>query len=217
MLAIKTDFKMQKIYTIDLLRHGKTTAGQCFLGSTDADLTESGVQKMHKVLQQNNYSRVISSPLKRCADFSQAYIKDKKIPLIIENNLREMNFGDWEGRTSAEIWETQQKQLSAFWNDPANNTPPNAEPYTDFTYRVDAVFLKQIETYCKEKCSEEQNSEQGNNTLIIAHGGVIRQMLACILSLNFQQAQKIHIDYASLSRIEYCDGHLSIRFLNHRV
>jgi len=193
---------MSEVITIDLMRHGVSTAGSCFLGATDAPLTEQGWEQMQASVVKQNYDRVISSPLMRCAGFAKHYAEKKNLPLSIEHDLKEIDFGAWEGKTSAEIWETQQQLLSAFWEDPLNNTPPEGEPYRVFQQRVDRAF---------KALSDQPNS------LIITHGGVIRQIISSILCLPFEKLYCMHIDYAGITRIESCKGDLSLRFINQRV
>ncbi|VAW66053.1 Alpha-ribazole-5'-phosphate phosphatase [hydrothermal vent metagenome] len=191
-----------EIITIDLMRHGVSTAGSCFLGATDAPLTQEGWEQMQASVVKQRYDRVISSPLMRCAAFAKHYAEKKNLPLSIEHDLKEIDFGAWEGKTSAEIWETQQQLLSAFWEDPLNNTPPEGEPYRVFQQRVDRAF---------KALSDQPNS------LIITHGGVIRQIISSILCLPFEKLYCMHIDYAGITRIESCKGDLSLRFINQRV
>lgn len=196
---------MSKITRIDLLRHGETTAGVCFLGATDAPLNVEGWQQMQAAIMRESYQQCISSPLKRCADFAQKTSQENKIPLAIENELQEINFGDWESKTTEQIWGKESTQLKLFWQDPIKNTPPKGECYTAFQERVNRVFKKIANTY------------QGKHILLIAHGGVIRQILSEILALDFKQTQKIRIDYAGLSRLEYYDESVSLAFINQRV
>lgn len=196
---------MSKITRIDLLRHGETTAGVCFLGATDAPLNAVGWQQMQTAIMRESYQQFISSPLKRCADFAQKTSQENKIQLTIENELQEINFGDWEAKTTEQIWQTESTQLKLFWQDPIKNTPPKGECYAEFQERVNWAFKKIANTY------------QGKHILLITHGGVIRQILSEILTLDFKQAQKIRIDYAGLSRVEYYDESVSLAFINQRV
>ncbi len=204
---------MSEVITIDLMRHGVTVAGSCFLGATDAPLTEQGWEQMQASVvyprneqgYKQSYDRVISSPLIRCAAFAKHYTEKKNLPLCIESDLQEIDFGVWEGKTSAEIWETQQQQLSAFWSDPANKTPPDGEPYRVFRQRVDQAFKALL------------GQSSGGNILIVTHGGVIRQIISSILCLPFEKLYCLHIDYAGITRIESCKGDLRLRFINQRI
>ncbi|MGH8587449.1 MAG: histidine phosphatase family protein [Gammaproteobacteria bacterium] len=68
------------------------------------------------------------SPLARCADFARALARRRSIPLEVNEDLREMHFGTWEGRTAAELMERYPEALSRFWRDPLNHPSPGAEP-----------------------------------------------------------------------------------------
>ncbi len=189
---------------IDLLRHGETQAGRCFLGSTDALLSDKGWQQM-KLATGIHYQKIITSPLKRCADYAEHYAKKNTIPVIMDDDLREIHFGDWEAKTTDHLWHTEKKLLKAFWNDPARNMPPNAESLRSFRSRVNSAF---------EAITKFENDEI-EHLLMVAHGGVIRQIIAHILSLSYTRAQLIRLDYAGITRVDCHDGHLSLGFINH--
>ncbi len=188
---------------IDLLRHGETQAGRCFLGSTDALLSTKGWQQMEFVTSIH-YQKIITSPLKRCADYAAYYAKKNSIPMNVDDDLREIHFGDWEAKTTDYLWKTEKKQLKAFWRDPVKNMPPNAENLRFFRSRVNLAF---------EKITKYENDEI-EHLLLIAHGGVIRQIIANILSLSYTKAQLIRLDYAGITRVDCHDGHLSLGFIN---
>ncbi|VAW60338.1 Alpha-ribazole-5'-phosphate phosphatase [hydrothermal vent metagenome] len=200
---------MPDVITVDLIRHGVTVAGTCFLGATDAPLTEQGWLQMQSAIElavaAPCYQQVVSSPLLRCVDFARRYTKDNNLPLHIESDLREINFGAWEGKTAAEVWETQQQQLSAFWSDPANNSPPSGESYRVFQQRVDSAFKKLL------------SQAECENMLIIGHGGVIRQIISSILHLSPETSHSLYFDYAGMSRVESYNGNLSLRFINQQI
>jgi len=195
---------------IDLLRHGETRLNEVskdsvFLGSTDTSLSLHGWQQMKSAINNNDYQRIISSPLKRCLDFSQYFSKENEISIMIENDLREIDFGDWEVEPIKELWQTQEVLLSAFWDDPRNNTPPNAEKLTVFQTRVNMALNNIINKY------------KGEKILMVVHGGVIRQIISNVLSIEFKTAQQISIDYGSLSRLNCYDKNINLAFINQRI
>lgn len=191
--------------TIDLLRHGETTAGPCFLGATDAPLSDTGWQQMRRALEDRSCQEIITSPMKRCADFAQWLAQDKKIRLHIEDDLREMHFGDWDGQNTEQLWQTQQPLLEAFWQDPENNPPPNGEVYGDFRARVNGCFQRL------------RKNTPGTHILLIAHGGVIRQILASVLCVSLKNIQSLRVDHGSLSRLRCYPDSTSIEFINYQA
>ncbi|GAE05626.1 histidine phosphatase family protein [Paenibacillus sp. JCM 10914] len=99
-----------------------------------------------------------------------------------DSNLRELDFGDWEGRTYDEL-----KEVSAYrqWiDDPAAMTPPNGESWNAFQSRIRG-FLESVadETGARQKrCSNVQGIDaEVSKVLVVTHGGVIRQIAALTL------------------------------------
>lgn len=106
-------------------------------------------------------------------------------------------------------------QLEGFFQAPADIILPQAEALPDFHHRVELAWHKLIEqqvriaTKQKERLQLEQRKvkkepQKPRRILVIAHGGVIRMILAHILQLDWQQAswhQKLQIGHGSISRI----------------
>ena len=190
---------------ISLLRHGETTAGKCFLGATDAELSELGWQQMQSVDLANDYDLVISSPLLRCQAFARQYADKINKPVRIEPDFREMSFGEWEAKTSEELWQTDQQALADFWNDSVKFTPPGGEPLLAFQRRVmDRYFAL-------------ANEAKGQRMLIVCHAGVIKIILCHVLGIKLNNMHKLAIDHAGLSQISlWLDAELTqqVRYIN---
>lgn len=174
---------------IDLLRHGETTAGKCFLGSTNASLTEKGWQQMHNAVSDHIYDMVLTSPLLRCVEFAKDYAEKYTLPLLIEDDLREIHFGLWEGKTSEQLWLSDQQALMDFWKDPFGNAPPEGEDMSEFVARVNKCFSNIWQQF------------QNKNILLVAHAGVIKVMICSVLGMNPGDMQKLTIDHGGMSRV----------------
>ena len=176
---------------IYLLRHGETTAGDCFLGVTDSPLTKNGWQQMQKSLGNNlDFQLVVSSPLKRCREFAESVAEKNNLQLMISEAFQELNFGDWEAKTSEELWQTDRERLSAFWADPVNHSPPGGETLCQLSQRVENAIKVLAKNY------------PGKKILLVAHGGVIRCVLAWVLGMPLSHLNKINIRHASMSCIQ---------------
>lgn len=176
---------------IDLLRHGKPEGGQKYRGSLDDPLSPEGWQQMHASLQGHPpWHAIVSSPLQRCAAFAHEIGQNVSIPVTLEARFQEMNFGQWEGRTSAEILEDDRKRLTLFWQDPLNNPPPGGEHISDFHQRVQSAWRDLL----------ARNEDR--SLLLVAHGGVIRVILCVVLHIPLQHLSRVVVEYASLSRIK---------------
>ena len=103
----------------------------------DDALTEKGWKQMRAAVPEKPmWTHIVSSPLKRCLEFSQELAEDLHIPYRIEDDLKEIGFGDWEGKTPEEILSKDPQALDHFYQDPVNNRPHGAEPLDTFSLRV---------------------------------------------------------------------------------
>ncbi|NRA21240.1 MAG: histidine phosphatase family protein [Oceanospirillaceae bacterium] len=156
---------------IDLLRHGKTTAGRAYIGSTDVALTELGVEQMQSSIDLalasgTRWDLLVSSPLIRCVEFSVNLAAKLSLELQIEADLAEYHFGDWEGLTALQVMDKYPGQLEAFWHDPEKNAPQNAESLGQFSQRIDKLISSLEVKYA------------GKHLLLVCHGGVMRYLLS---------------------------------------
>jgi len=196
-----------KNINIDLLRHGEVTGkGWSFRGSTDVALSDKGWLQMQEKYDAmpDPFDRIVSSPLQRCALFSQKIHQQSNVPLSIMEGLQEMDFGDWEGVPLQSI--EHETELQRFWRNPEGVQPPNGEAFNAFVHRV---------THTWEQWLKHDVTQQNGHYLIVAHGGVIRVLLAHILGMPMSQLWAWHMPYASWSRISLRQGFPSrVMFVN---
>lgn len=173
------------------MRHGETTLGNCYCGTSDVLLNDTGWQQMQStVLDYSDWDIIITSPLKRCAIFSEEISKKNNIVLEKCNDLKEISFGNWEGRSAKDIMQHEAETLSKFWSDPLNNSAPNGEPLREFQKRIIAAW---------QKITSKQKNK---HVLIVTHAGVIRIILTHILELPIKNLFRIKINHGGISRIE---------------
>lgn len=97
---------------LELLRHGETELGGGLRGSLDDALTEQGWAQLRAAVQgAGPWDRLISSPLQRCARFAEEVALANALPLHFEADLQELHFGDWEGRTAAQLMDSDAEAL----------------------------------------------------------------------------------------------------------
>ncbi|PTV48209.1 histidine phosphatase family protein [Acinetobacter oleivorans] len=160
-------------FRIDLLRHGESQYSHTLRGHLDDQLTEKGWQQMQSTIEQvanQSWDVIISSSLKRCACFAEQLAKTTQLPLLLNHDLKEMYFGEWEGVSTQQIYETSPELLANFWQKPSQYCPPRAETLMQFQTRV----LKGFQELLVEM--QNQNWQHG---LVVTHGGVIK-LLACL-------------------------------------
>lgn len=159
---------------LDLLRHGETILGHTLRGQLDDELTEQGWSQMQTTVQhhlnQKTWDVIVSSPLQRCRLFAEKLSNDLQRPLLINEQLQEMNFGDWEGISTQTIYETSPELLANFWQFPTQYHAPNGESLAEFHQRVLNGFQQVV---------EHMQQHQYPSALVITHGGVIK-LLSCL-------------------------------------
>lgn len=160
---------------LDLLRHGETTLSHTLRGHLDDVLTEHGWLQMQSTIQQYldaqvHWDVIISSPLQRCQNFAAVLAEQLELPLIFNAEIKEMYFGDWEGRSTQIIYENEPELLANFWQFPTQYHAPNGESLNQFQQRVLHGFN---EIYV------QMQQHNWNKALIVTHGGVIK-LLTCL-------------------------------------
>ncbi|WP_034756780.1 histidine phosphatase family protein [Rossellomorea vietnamensis] len=160
---------MLEIY---LTRHGATewNVENRLQGSLNSDLTESGVRNataLGRRLSDIEFTRIYVSPSKRALETAKLIISDDSSFTIIEE-LNEISFGDWEGKTREEIELKGKEEYDNFWSRPHkyNHLHHNGESLEAFKQRV-AVAMKRILSESPE-----------GRILIVTHGVVIRALMA---------------------------------------
>ncbi len=157
-------------YTIYLIRHGATdeTLRGKYIGSTDVSLSKKGREALIEIKENIGYpyvEKVFSSPLARCVESCELIYPDKDIKTI--NALRECSFGDWEGKSAAEL---AGDANFALWLQNSDKTPPpGGESGKEFASRVCRGF---------ERLVEELSADNTKTAAIVTHGGVIMTILA---------------------------------------
>jgi probable phosphoglycerate mutase len=169
-----------------LVRHGETAwslTGQ-HTGRADIPLTERGEQEARLVgerLRGRRFAAVFTSPLRRAvrtcelAGFAATAINDP--------DLMEWNYGDYEGRTRAEI-RAERPGWSLF-----RDGCPGGESLADLGARADRVVARARAV--------------AGDVLLIAHGHLLRFVAARWLALPPDDARLVHLATASVSVLGY--------------
>ncbi|QBF28013.1 histidine phosphatase family protein [Pseudomonas tructae] len=183
---------------IDLLRHGETELGGGLRGSLDDALTVKGWAQMRAAVKAGGpWDALVSSPLQRCARFAEELGAQLRLPLHLAPGLQELHFGEWEGRSAADLMLTHEAELGQFWADPYACTPPGGEPVADFSKRV----LQAIDAL--------HQGHAGKHLLLVTHGGVMRLLLARARGLPREQLLQVEVSHGALHRLAYsADGSL---------
>ncbi len=175
---------------VDLLRHGEPVGGSRYRGQIDDPLSERGWQQMWQAVDNaSGWQRIVSSPLLRCREFALQLGERLDVPVHAEARFREIGFGEWEGRTRAELEQLQPGQVQRFYQNPVAHRPTGAEPLDAFMARVGEAFTELLERYA------------GEAVLVVAHAGVIRAILANALDIPPASMYRIHVPNAGISQL----------------
>jgi alpha-ribazole phosphatase len=166
-----------KTTKIALIRHGEPKQLGLLLGHTDIELSALGEQQLTNRFNSLKFDRIISSPLKRCAVMANLIAKERNIKLEIDEQIKEMDFGDWDGLSYDSLWQ-QTPSIGDFWQSPTTVTPPNGETLHEFQTRVNNWWQKLIR-------------ENKGDVVVVTHAGVIKQILNNLLVVNYSN---IHVD-----------------------
>ena len=187
--------------TLDLMRHGEPVGGRRYRGQIDDPLSEKGWAQMHAAVGESvPWMRIVSSPLLRCRAFAETLADRHGLPLALDDRLKEVSFGVWEGKSAAEIEEDAPGTLARFKADPLNARPAGAEPLADFHARVAAALDDLL----------VQHMLAG--VLLVGHAGVMRMALAWALHIPLAHAYRIEVATASLTRLRFDAGRASLIF-----
>jgi len=174
---------------IDIIRHGEPVGGRRYRGyNIDDPLTKKGWAQMRATVPESpQWQHIISSPLKRCLEFSEELANDLQVPFSIVDNMKEIGFGEWEGKTPEDILAQDSEALNHFYQDPVHNRPNGAEPLDTFSERVWNAYLDIV------------NEHNGKHILIVAHAGVARAITANILKMSLDDVySRLKIEYGAI-------------------
>lgn len=158
-----------KTFKIHLIRHGLTEGNlkQQYIGKTDLPLAGAGVTELNRLKEEIDYPKVdvvYSSPMLRCVQTAHILYPSKDVQTV--DNMREIDFGEFEGKTANEL---EAYESYADWAAGRINAAPGGEDNTEFAKRL-CVGLNQIVRDMMAKGAE--------HSAVIMHGGAIMMLLS---------------------------------------
>jgi alpha-ribazole phosphatase len=176
---------------VDLIRHGEPVGGRKYRGQTDDPLSDKGWQQMREAVGDHHpWRTILTSPLLRCSEFAKELAQCHQLPLHTDARWQEIGFGEWEGKTAAELKASDPEILQRFWLDPITHRPRGAETLQAFYDRISAAWRDLQASYAEQ------------HTLIVCHAGVIRMSLVHLLGIPLPHVFRIQVGNAGITRIE---------------
>ena len=171
--------------------------GHADLGVADSFATE--LQSLQAKLAHITNPVLVSSPLRRCFILAESLAKHFDIPAVNKDErLMELNFGDWELKSWADI----PQGVVSEWSDAhIKQAPPNGESYAELHARAKAFF-------------EELVFKPHEHVLVFTHAGVIRALVAEISGMPLTAAADIEVDYGSVTHVVVENGVTRLERIN---
>ena len=159
-----------KNYYLYLIRHGITEGNLDgkYIGQTDLALCPQGEKQIQQLVKAGVYpcvEKVYTSPLKRCVETAQIIYPDIQLSKVDE--IAEMDFGQFEGKTQKELENLQ--EYTAWLKGGPEACPPDGEKFGGFSLRcisgLDIIF-------------RDLMKKEITRAAMVTHGGVITNLLA---------------------------------------
>jgi broad specificity phosphatase PhoE len=192
---------------IFLLRHGATDwnlARRC-QGTTDLELNETGFQQAEDAalaLSREKIDAIYSSRLKRAFQTAGAVGRFHNLDVTIEESLRELDHGEIEGLTFAEIQATRPDFLRQWRNRPADADIPGGERLIDVEKRAWDGLGRIVARHGPEE-----------TLVVVSHNFPILSVLCRVTGTPLNQYRSFHLDPGQAVHLSY-DANLAWRVIS---
>jgi broad specificity phosphatase PhoE len=171
---------------IALVRHGETewSANGRHTSRTDLALIEAGrrrAQALRPQLSTREWSLVLCSPLRRARETCQ--LAGLSAQAVVDEDLREWDYGEYEGLTTPEIWE--QRPGWSLWRDGC----PGGEAPDQVGARADRVL--------------DRLGRAGGDAIAFAHGHILRVIGARWVAHPVELGARLALSAGALSRLGF--------------
>lgn len=172
---------------IDFIRHGEAEVRGLLLGRTDLALSDHGRRQFERQTAGRTWTSVVTSPLRRVREPAEALARLSGLPLRLDANWAEMDFGAWDGRAIAELRADSAiaARLDAFYGSADAPGPPGGEDWVTLNSRV----VRALDTLADA-------TDQGP-ILVATHGGPIRAVLSAACGIPYACTWAFRIDYGT--------------------
>jgi alpha-ribazole phosphatase len=178
-----------------LVRHGIAEAQDGrVIGHSDPPLSDRGRADMAALIATGleRPARLVCSDLRRARESAEILARHWGLEPITDTRLRELNFGQWEGRTWRELEQQDTERLGRWMADWVRTPPPDGESFVDLVVRTSAW----LEEWDRQGWSGE------SATVVVAHAGSIRAILCRLLRVPLEEAFGFEVGYARVTALD---------------
>ena len=180
-----------------LIRHATTDLAGKLCGHLDPPLNDEGkaqAANLARLLNKTEIRHLYSSDLRRAVETAMPVGEFFNIPVLTRSDLREISFGDWEGKRWSEVSAASEASRANTVSSPLDICAPGGESYACFRKRI-APAIEEILV-----------AHRSESIAIVAHLGVLRTVLADIPTADWDPQQRI--GYCAAYRFFHHDGRL---------
>ena len=195
---------------IVLIRHGKTlwNADGRIQGISNTELAPEGFEQA-KLLAKNfpfdKVDAIYSSDLAR-AKFTARFLADKfDLPLNITEGLREIDYGEWEGKSFGELEKQDADRLKIFFTAPHKLELDRAETFQQAQVRA-MDELNRIIT--------RHESDGESRVVCVAHGTISRLILCGVLEIPLKNLWRLNQFNTAVNVFRVDDGNFTVKLIN---
>lgn len=162
---------------IILVRHGATalTAEDRFAGSTEVELSADGrrqVGMLAERLRELHIDAVYASPMQRTRETAQILAAPHGLTPIIQEALREIDYGRWEGLTRSEVAQRYPDEYQMWAEDPFTIAPEGGESGVNVLSRALPMVRRIVETH------------RHGTVVVVSHKGTNRLLVSSLLGFD---------------------------------
>ena len=156
--------------------------------------------RLARTLEGVPFDAVYASPRTRARETAAPLAAVRELEVIVDDDLRELDFGSFEGRTYDEIERSEPALFRAWMETPTAVRFPGGEGYTDLRVRVTRAL--------------DAIRRLHGSALVVTHGGVIRAGLATWLELPEHAIFRLEQSYCGVTVVEWIEETPLLRLLN---
>lgn len=192
-----------------LLRHAHSIANEKGVlagrasGVTLSKKGEVQAKELKSRLGNLKFKSIRISPLERCLLTLEPWLNHQKLTqgdFVLDNGLTEVDYGDWTGKKLSSL--SLKKDWRIVQKTPSKMVFPQGESLSEVQKRAHKSLMKAVK------------EAQGGVALIVSHGDVIKSLIANCLDLELDKFQKIVVDPASISVLQYGKKSFNLLHLN---
>lgn len=198
-----------------IARHGETVwnVERRIQGWGNSSLTERGRRQASQLaarLENVPLAGIYSSDLGRAVQTAQIVAAGRSLTPITLTDLRETSWGDWEGKTAADIQTVQPDLWAKFIarGHEMNETEDEADWETSTVVPAGETLSQSAARITNALATIRANHPADDEwALAVGHGGSLRFFVTLALGLAPRRIRRLHVDNASLTHILYLRGH----------